>query len=658
MAFHRLSPNLPGYNPFPVGYDFINNPALNGDPGVPALFDGKKIGGPNDGTYFVAFAEDGTSPNFNRMAEALATNTNQLDDYIRKPVAFATRFAAINGAIPLAIIALPEPNGVFLGNGADLLPDTMATLFRVLDANDNEIFDPVSGSKVVVTAIGGGFVGTGFSAGAVTLTVAPPIPAFFSYRVYYGVKKDYTQISQNDFLALSLRNYQASFSALTPGGLDDRYRRNVLVTPGPVNTPGAGRLIQRDGAAPESHVADATATTSFLDPINALWIARPGGARLNVALPVGLGAGSTGYVSYVSRRQVQLAASNEQGAVLSAASFMSVWPHDFSGPITNALTQITPTLPAVLNPGGAAPLTVELNVADYFSSFGTSAVATGYDLLEVTRASGVVETYVISRLLLGFGARRADLTTLDNDLPAVFPANEPVFVRWLSALYQQGNGSRDFMHKAIPGSSSVKYGSMFHAVPSYLTNTPVAGENGENSPAQFFTSATGPLFDNPATPKALIWGGFSHAVGPLPTDQPTYVEKGRLYGDGSVDSDAFITANLLRPKATSTNVAAAAVAYLWSANTDGSLLTISFTSGAPAAHDVTITPFAWLPVEGDQITVVARQLTNGIGQVFWSPAFKFSGLDAAVSPGVGVTTKWTGIYSASELAFLMTKTTY
>ena len=656
MAFHRLNPNLPGYDPFPVGYDFINNPAANGDPGVPALFDGKKIGGPNDGTYFFSFGEDATSPNFNRMAEALALNTNQLDDYIRKPVAFVTRHADIN-PLPLALIALPDPSGVFLGNGADLLPDTMATLFRVLDGNDNEIFDPVSGLKVVVTAIGGGFVGTGFSAGVVTLTVAPSIPAFQSYRVYYGVKRDYTRISQNDFLALSLRSYQAAFSALTLGGLDDRYRRNVLSSPGPVNTPGAGRLIQRDGAAPESHVANATATTPFLDPINALWIARPGGSRLNLALPAGLGAGSTGYISYVSRRQVQFGASNEQGAVLSAASFMSVWPHDFSGPVVNALTQITPTLPAVLNPGGAAPLTVELNVADYFSSFGSSAVATGYDLLEVTRASGVVETYVVAFLIVGF-VRRAQLTMLDNSLPVIFPANEPVFVRWLSALYQQGNGSRDFMNQFDPANSKVKYGSMFHAVPSYLTNTPVAGENGENAPAQFFTSATGPLFDNPATPKALIWGGFKHTVGPLPTDQPTYVEKGRLSGDGSVDSDAFITANLLRLKATSTNIAAAAVFYNWTASTDGSLLTVNFTNAVPAAHDVNITPFAWLPVEGDLITVVARQLLNGTGQVFWSPAFKFSGLDAAVSPGVGVTTKWTGIYSTSEVAFLMTKTTY
>lgn len=62
MGFHRLT--TPSYfGGLPAGYDRINTPSdpSVGGTGVPALTSAKKSGGPNDGTYFVAFGEDGRS---------------------------------------------------------------------------------------------------------------------------------------------------------------------------------------------------------------------------------------------------------------------------------------------------------------------------------------------------------------------------------------------------------------------------------------------------------------------------------------------------------------------------------------------------------------------------------------------------------------------
>ena len=66
MPFHRLG--VPSYfGGLPGGYDYINN-AISG---TPANADGAKSGGPNAGTYFVAFGEDATSSDFNRANKAL-----------------------------------------------------------------------------------------------------------------------------------------------------------------------------------------------------------------------------------------------------------------------------------------------------------------------------------------------------------------------------------------------------------------------------------------------------------------------------------------------------------------------------------------------------------------------------------------------------------
>lgn len=217
MTFHRLNANPAGYDAFPAGYDFINNPAANGDPGVPANVDGKKASGPNQGTYYVAFGEDATSSDANRGFQALAQNTDWLDNALRKPIAMPTRTTDTTAVGAVSAIILPDASGVYLGTtGSDAIPETLLSLFSVLDSNDDEIIDPTTGTRCDVTAITGGTVGTGFSAGTITLTITPAIPAGTTYRVYYANKNNLLNMPVDALTVIKIRGAQE-----LPAGFED-----------------------------------------------------------------------------------------------------------------------------------------------------------------------------------------------------------------------------------------------------------------------------------------------------------------------------------------------------------------------------------------------------------------------------------------------------
>ena len=132
MTFHRL--NTPPGGALPAAYDYLNRP---GDPsvggsGVPALADGKRSGGPNDGTYLVAFGEDATSAALNRGLSALAENTDQLDDLMRRALAVpaVTQVTGAAGEQTLVIDGASAP--IFCGPpGTANTADALEPFFRV-----------------------------------------------------------------------------------------------------------------------------------------------------------------------------------------------------------------------------------------------------------------------------------------------------------------------------------------------------------------------------------------------------------------------------------------------------------------------------------------------------------------------------------------------
>lgn len=214
MPFHRLT--VPSYSGgLPGGYDYINNQIS----GTPAAADGAKSGGPNSGTYFVAFGEDATSSNFNRSAKALAQNCDYLDDLLRRDLAIRTiRGDELVAGSPKTTVTLTGP-GVFLG--APGTPNTtagLATIFQILDDNDREIVDPGTGTECTVTAISD-TVGTNFSAGNVDLTVTPGIPIGVTFRVVYGIRSSLATMPVDTLTNVIIRGAQeVPGELIAPGG--------------------------------------------------------------------------------------------------------------------------------------------------------------------------------------------------------------------------------------------------------------------------------------------------------------------------------------------------------------------------------------------------------------------------------------------------------
>jgi hypothetical protein len=196
--FHRLvAPTY--FDGLPTGYDYINNATS----GTPAPSDGPRAVGPDAGTYFVGFGEDGRSRATNRGLKALAENTDYLDNAIHRDVADCRRTTLVTAASPVGAITLPGP--VFVGvTGTPSTTDAISVLFTLVDQDDNEIFN--TGALCEVTGISGATIGDGFSAGDVTLNVSPAVPVGVQYRVYYAVRSNVALLTQ-DALIKNRRRY-------------------------------------------------------------------------------------------------------------------------------------------------------------------------------------------------------------------------------------------------------------------------------------------------------------------------------------------------------------------------------------------------------------------------------------------------------------------
>jgi len=288
MAFHRLT--TPSYfGGLPGGYDYINN-AISG---TPAAADGPKAVGPNVGTYFIAFGEDGTSSDANRPAKALAQNTDALDDLFHRDIAIkkVTADVTVVGS-PVTSIVLSDPNGIYCGRaGTANNAVGINTFIEILDSNNNEIIGtPASGARSVVTAISGATVGTGFNAGPITLTVSPGIPVGVTYRVYYAVRgnlaslpaDEFTDIvlraaQERDYLTIDFENQISKRTGIdvtaliaskisTPDGVRRPEATSMILNPDQLNTfPTSLRRVRAwagDAVTPSLHIADLAGTTN------------------------------------------------------------------------------------------------------------------------------------------------------------------------------------------------------------------------------------------------------------------------------------------------------------------------------------------------------------------------------------------------------------
>lgn len=211
MAFHRLV--APAYFS-PPSFDYMNN----GGTGTPAFVDAPRIAGPNAGTRFIGFGEDGLSGAFNRGLHALSENTDQLDDWFHRDIATPARTGDVVAVGPVSSITITGPN-IFLGAaGTPSTPAGFSTFLQVLDDSDKEIVD-TSLVRCEITAVTGGTVGSGgFSSGDVTLTITPAIPDGVAYRVYYGVRSNLSTLPVDALTSIKIRSAQEVSALLEAAG--------------------------------------------------------------------------------------------------------------------------------------------------------------------------------------------------------------------------------------------------------------------------------------------------------------------------------------------------------------------------------------------------------------------------------------------------------
>ena len=206
MPLHRLS--TPSYvGGLPTTHDYINDPSSNSPPGAgsAANADGMKSGGPNDGTYYVAFGEDATSSDANRPHEALAENTDFLDDVVSGSIAFPDN---VDGTAVGAVASLVITGDVFVGeSGTSNNQDERDRLIKVLNTTTNNELITSSGATVKASLIhdGGstnvvGQEASGFYTDP-TVNFSPSIPDGSSYRIVYGIRGTLVDaISTKDYL--------------------------------------------------------------------------------------------------------------------------------------------------------------------------------------------------------------------------------------------------------------------------------------------------------------------------------------------------------------------------------------------------------------------------------------------------------------------------
>lgn len=465
LIFHRLNTYPAGYD-FGYGantFDFINNPAANTppDPGIPALFDTKLGGGPNQGSYFVGFGEDGLSPSVNRGFEALAQNTDTLDNYLHRPLATGKETTVAVAVGPVASVVLPDAQDVYLGTVAMPFPDTLARIFRVVDPQEKDIIDPVTGAVVTVTSIVGGALFGGFSVGPITVNVTPSIPNGAGYKVRYGVKTNEAALPENALLMGLMQSggvngeienlfrrlrsplginevwnalpFKTTLWDAANSGLNERYRRATAAPLSPLfDTPGSGAVITRDGPAPTA--SSLLATRTHPDVFNANWA-----AYLYDQTPgKGTTYGSIGFVSVGARWSVK----GETDLAASLGSFASLFSHGgTTGAVPvgdgyytkiDALASVT----AVQDANGWT-VTATNPVTTYFRKNSKTGITLKKDIFVLQSVGGAHALCVCDNIISNTSIH---LRLLDNGI-SIGGLAGATLLTWFSNLFFVGNGA-------------------------------------------------------------------------------------------------------------------------------------------------------------------------------------------------------------------------
>lgn len=535
-----------------VTFDYINVVSGGIGAGGSAFADGAKGAGPNAGTYFMAFGEDATSSNFNRPQRALAENCDYLDDALHRSIAtpaIASGIAALSTQVVL-------PVGTYLGPGG-LTNDVagLRALFSLLNANaDEEITTNPGGVAVVVDHMTGNagdlakITGAGgYADNAITAVFTAAVPAGITARLWYGARSNLATLPSDAFTSIKIRSAQEVSAAvenvlrnlhgnsldwnaawtmtifeLATGGFDSFYRHRT--TPGfqsvppasnlpantAVDTPGAGSWYIRDGVAMAGYSRMGIQGAAFGDPLNALW----------KTYFQDTASSATGFAAYGRRRFTNVA--NETTTRPGLATYLSLVQHNQTGSQVSFYTNVpagsTCTVALVSGEGNV----VLTQAGAYWSDGAESAIAVGYDMVEITWTESAVtkpRTYVISGYI--------DTTTIrvrnpDGTVP-VFPVGPAAgTVTWIKTSWAIGDGGP----QALGSGVALGSGGFFSSLPK-LRGTEEVGHGTWSMWAPRMSGEIGAL-------PAFQWGGYSSIVS---ESVLSYVPNGFAYGDGSLATD-------------------------------------------------------------------------------------------------------------------------
>lgn len=534
MTFHRLA--VPSYyGGLPGGYDYINNAVV----GTPAPADGAKSGGPNDGTYFVAFGEDATSSNTNRSNSALAENCDYLDDLFHTSQV-VIRYKSVTIIVPTNDITLTGQ--VYVGGSGEtpaVVNDqyTRSGLAHLVDTDGNEVV--VGGTLTEIALIhdgvGNNQVGVpadGFYTNP-TVRLNVTLPAGF-YYLYYLERRSLADIIENkpsEFMFQQIRTVEHVPSGLRKNGFDDRYRRSTTfdgvpptswpLTLIPTNTAGSGGWIKKDGHPVTAYIQHIGAASGTLDEKDFLFGACF--ASYSEVTNMGAPSGNTdryaigsGYMAFGNARTANV------GPVSGVPGFFGLghWTNRRGTPHTDDATRLEVGTTVSINTdqitlSGSNYLYKNLGAAD------RSGFVKGIDVLVATDPSGNYHYFTITVFT---SATVGTLRYLDGSHPNVAGPATFTIIDWLSPLHFSAEGAVSYYSSlGLSNTNPPEHAGYTFAEPPAIRygSTPLTPRR--------YARLFGP--DQNTATRVLGWGGYNDLT-PTAAGGAKYVESSWCYADG------------------------------------------------------------------------------------------------------------------------------
>ncbi|WP_394851051.1 hypothetical protein [Pendulispora rubella] len=410
--------------------------------------------------------------------------------------------------------------------------------------------------------------------------MTPPIPTGTTYHIYYGVRTSLANMPADALTSIRIRlasevddqveqllralhgnnqPYNAPWAStvfdLAASGLDERYRRSSTAASrqypgfpgaGNPNVAGSGGWYLRNGPGMTGFGrTDVSARAGYASGvgygIEGLWIADPQDSNAPTQGPAGgrVGGLSSGFVALGTRRYTIADWESLENLGPTFATFYS-GEKQIANPTVSAANQASlkqafrtylPSGTPVALSGALAtiapPAFFAANILDPNSSASVlqTAIAVGYDLLELAFPDGSVHSFIVDGANGStINQTQVGLLCLDGSPPAFAAGTTATLAKWVRTRFGIFDGAPELQERRAGAPNRAKLRGTVFMSPPPLTNGSQLGldipDPRVSRAARFFAPGA------TANDLALIWGGYDQAA-------QTYREGAVLMGDGS-----------------------------------------------------------------------------------------------------------------------------